>query len=246
MAAYNGERYISQQLESILTQLEADDEVIIVDDASTDGTLYQIGAFADPRIRLIEHTCNQGVSRTFDEALRNARNEIIFLSDQDDIWVPDKVSTVLHVFARHPEVTLVAGDGSLIDENGVLFADSYFRPRGKFSAGVWANLVRNRFGGCTMAFRATILNEVLPLPHRYGVLHDAWIGIRNTLAGGKAAYIDRPLILYRRHSTTATGQKPLGMIRKLDLRVRMILALVSFSLRRRSKLQRYSAEEGRN
>ena len=237
MAAYNGEKYIGQQLESILPQLGREDEVVIVDDASTDVTRDRIRAFADPRIRLIEHACNQGVSRTFEVALRNAHNEIIFLSDQDDIWVPDKVSTVLQVFAEHPETTLVAGDASLINEEGVCVADSYFRPRGKFSAGVWANLVRNRFGGCTMAFRATILDEVLPFPHRYGVLHDSWIGIRNTLCGGKVAYIDRPLILNRRHSTTATGRESVGVIRKLDLRLRMILALADFSLRRRWKLQ---------
>lgn len=228
MAAYNGERYITAQLASILSQLAVEDEIIVVDDASADGTKARVRSMNDVKIRLIEHSKNLGVSRTFEDAIRNAKNNIIFLSDQDDLWLPDKVSTILEKF-KDPRITLVAGDSALIDQDGKPITDSYFAGRGEFRPGLFANLIRNRYGGCTLAFRANIRTEFLPLPHKYDVLHDIWIGVRNYLSGGQAAYIERPLILNRRHPDTATGKKSLTFSRRIRTRVHLLLALTAFS-----------------
>ena len=231
MAAYNGERYITAQLQSILSQLDACDEVIVVDDASKDETKEKVRSLKDSRIRLIEHATNLGVSRTFEDAIRAASGRILFLSDQDDLWAPRKVAAILDVFRSNPDVSLIATDVALIDADDNLIAGSYFNPRGGFSAGLWANLVRNRFGGCTMAFRSEVIGEILPLPHRYDVLHDVWIGVRCSLSGHRTIFIPDPLVFNRRHSTTATGQKTLTLARRLRIRIHMLLAQAEFWIR---------------
>ncbi|MHB1938694.1 MAG: glycosyltransferase [Acidobacteriaceae bacterium] len=232
MAAYNGERYITAQLDSILSQLRAEDEVIVVDDASTDGTKEKVLSLKDSRIRFIEHAKNQGVSRTFEDAIRTASGRILFLSDQDDLWDPKKVAVILDAFRSNPDVTLIATDVALIDADDNLIAESYFKPRGEFSPGLWANLIRNRFGGCTMAFRSEVIGKILPLPHKYDVLHDVWIGVRNSLSGHRTLYIPEALVLSRRHSATATGQKTLTLRSKIRIRIHLLLAQSEFWIRR--------------
>lgn len=236
MAVYNGEEYVAAQLRSILTQLGGEDEVVVVDDASTDATCSCVRALGDSRVRLIEHAHNLGIVPTFEHALRGAARQFIFLSDQDDLWVPDKVETIMREFAASPGVTLVASDAALIDANGVRVSDSYFRAFGKFSPDLWANFLRNRYMGCTMAFRATILPVILPLPRRFRVLHDVWIGARNALSHGQAVYIDRPLVLYRRHGATATGRRTLSFAEKFWVRFSLLLALADFWIRKRLKI----------
>ena len=232
MAAYNGEQYITAQLQSILVQLSDNDEVVVVDDGSTDGTRDSVRAFQDDRIRLIEHEHNEGMSHTFQDAIRGASKSIIFLSDQDDLWVPDKIATVVQAFRDHPRVTLIATDSSLIRADGSLLLGSVFGRCGKFRSGLWANLVHNRYGGHCLAFRASILPDILPLPHNWDVLHDIWIGVRHSLSHGHTLYIDRPLTLSRRHETTATGKKHLSVLRRIRIRVHLLLALAEFSVRK--------------
>lgn len=231
MAAYNGERYITAQLQSILSQLAAGDEIIVVDDGSSDATKEKVRALKDRRIRLIEHASNQGVSHTFEDAIRAASGRILFLSDQDDVWDPRKVAVILDAFRSNPDVTLIATEVALIDANVNLIAESYFSPRGGFKAGLWRNLIRNRFCGCTMAFRSELIGEILPLPHNYDVLHDVWIGTRNSLSGHRTLFIPEALVLYRRHSTTVTGRKRLTLWRRIRIRVHMLLAQAEFSIR---------------
>jgi GT2 family glycosyltransferase len=232
MAAYNGERFITAQLQSILSQLGRDDEVVVVDDASTDGTRDRVRALGDNRIRLLEHRTNRGVSRTFEDAIRAASGRLLFLSDQDDLWDPRKVSLILNAFASHPMVTLIATDNALIDASDSFISNSYFTGRGGFRSGLWANLMRNRFGGCTMAFRSELIGEILPLPHKYDVLHDVWIGVRNSLSGHPALYIPEALVWNRRHETTATGRETLSLWHKIRIRFHLLLALAEFRMRR--------------
>src|SRR5579871_3985840 len=140
MGAYQGEEYIGLQLRSILAQLSGDDEIIVVDDCSTDRTCNEVCAFQDRRLALIQHTENRGVLRTFETALSRASGEVVFLSDQDDLWLPRKVETVLEAFAIDPEVMLVASDAILIGEDGAKIGDSFYAMRGKFRSGLWSNL----------------------------------------------------------------------------------------------------------
>ena len=231
IAAYQGERYIALQLRSILEQLSADDEVIVVDDGSTDGTCREISALQDARLVLTRNFDNQGVLRSFETALSRSSGEIVFLSDQDDIWLPGKVESVLDAFVRDPDLMLVASDAILVDEEGTKIGDSFYAKRGKFRAGLWSNLLIGKFHGCTMAFRSILLKRALPFPPGRLVHHDTWIGCMNALLGGKTKYISEPLVAYRRHSTNATGRIKLSNYTRLKMRCQILLRLLASRVR---------------
>lgn len=228
MATYQGERYISLQLRSILGQLSQDDEIIVVDDDSTDRTRSEVCALQDPRLVLVRNTENHGVLRAFETALSRSTGEIVFLSDQDDLWLPKKVETVLAAFACDPAVLLVASDAILIDEDGTKIGDSFYAQRGKFRSGMWSNLLVGKFHGCTMSFRSTLLRSALPFPPGRLVHHDTWIGCMNALIGGKTRYIAEPLVAYRRHSTNVTGRIKLSNYIRLRMRSQMLFGLLAF------------------
>jgi glycosyltransferase involved in cell wall biosynthesis len=200
MAAYNGEPYVETQIQSILNQLHEHDEVIVVDDGSKDRTRDIIRSFNDERIRLIEHPGNCGVVVTFEDAVRNATGDILFLADDDDIWAPNKVKKVLEAFHKHPEAQIVTSRISLIDQHGLPSIDPIYRNRKTFHSGFWQNILRNHFQGSAMAFRSSLLHSILPFPRHVEFLHDHWIGTRNAMSGGSVVYIDEPLLFYRRHS----------------------------------------------
>ena len=233
MAAYNGERYIKDQLRSILEQLAKYDEVIIVDDCSMDQTRSIIRSFEDHRIHVIENHINQGVLRSFELAIQSASGEIIFLSDQDDLWASTKVHDVLTAFSLHTDAMVVVSDASLIDENNNVIAFSNFARRA-FAPGLFPNLIHSRFVGCTMAFRSCLRPKVLPFPKGLDILHDIWIGTRNSITGGKTVFLKKPLTLYRRHAANVTGNARLSRTRQIRLRLHLLLALAQFSLRRRA------------
>lgn len=226
MASYQGESYISLQLRSILGQLSPGDEVIVVDDGSTDRTCAEVSALQDSRLVLIQNSVNQGVLRAFETALSRCSGEIVFLSDQDDLWLPKKVETVLDVFTHDPAVMLVASDAILIDQDGSKIGNSFYAKRGKFRAGLWSNLLIGKFHGCTMAFRSTLLRSALPFPPGRLVHHDTWIGCVNALIGGKTKYIAEPLVEYRRHSTNVTGRIKLSNYTRLKMRSQMLMGLL--------------------
>jgi GT2 family glycosyltransferase len=200
MAAYNGAQFIEAQLRSILIQLQPQDEVVIVDDCSTDTTCERIRSINDERIRLFQQDKNRGVVATFEEALRSATGDILFLSDDDDVWAPSKVKTFLDVFNRYPEVQVVTSSISVIDENDLPCDCVQWEQNGKFVAGFWQNVFKNHYQGSAMAFRASLLRDVFPFPRRPPFMYDAWIGTRNAARGGKTFFVDEPLLLYRRHS----------------------------------------------
>jgi glycosyltransferase involved in cell wall biosynthesis len=196
MAAFNGARFLRPQLDSILAQLRPDDELVISDDGSDDGTLDLIASYREPRLRVFFNSF-RNVARNFEFALTRARGANIFLSDQDDEWIPGKVATMC---ARLESCDLVVSDCEVIDAEGRTLAPSYFALNGS-RPGVFANLWRNGYLGCCMAFRRELMRRALPLPDR--VPHDIWIGLIADLFG-KAEFIDKPLVRFRRHEANAS------------------------------------------
>lgn len=231
MAAYNGERYIEAQMRSILEQLRATDEVIVVDDASTDRTREIIASLHDQRVRLIPHEKNEGVLCGFEEAISAASGEILFLSDQDDLWASDKVLVTLRNFQLHPGANIFISDAALISEDGIAISPSYYAQLGGFRSGVFSNLVHCRYLGCTMALRSRIRKQILPFPIGQPLLHDLWIGVLNAFLGGETIYIDRVLVYYRRHAQNATGNERLPLSRQLQIRWGLCASLVPFWLK---------------
>jgi len=230
VATYQGARYVGPQLRSILEQLSATDEVIVVDDHSTDQTREVILDLRDPRVRLIENANNRGVAASFEEALRQASGELVFLSDQDDVWVAHKVAKVLAVFDEEPRVTLVVTDAELIDEHGMPLAMSYYATRGGFRSGLLSNLIRCNYLGCTMAFRSYLIPKVIPFPLDTDVLHDIWIGAVNRITRGTTRYLSEPLVLYRRHPAAVT-KKELSLAHKVVVRLHLLRAVANYCTR---------------
>jgi hypothetical protein len=142
------------------------------------------------------------VLATFEKALRLARGEILFLSDHDDLWLPGKVEKIMAVFDARPSVTMVATDARLIDANGRTLVPSFFAQRGRFAAGALHNFVKNKYLGCTLSFRSSMLPIFLPIP-RDVPMHDIWFGILNALFG-QTYFLDEPLVAYRRHGANVS------------------------------------------
>lgn len=195
MATHNGERYLAAQLDSILNQLSPTDEVIVVDDASTDATRTIVLQFNDPRIRLVALPVRIGPTRAFEAALREARGEFVFLSDQDDLWKPGKVPRVLEVFT-HTKALAVMTDATVVDASGRVLHESYFTHR-NCGPGLLKNFYKTTYLGCCMAFRGECRDFLLPFP-RPRLAHDVWIGFACELAG-RLHFLAEQLVIYRRH-----------------------------------------------
>src|SRR5919198_2457493 len=221
MAVHNGERFLRPQLDSILAQLRSGDELVIVDDASTDRSPTVLREIHDARLRVHRNERNAGVVRSFERALTRSRGHIIFLSDHDDVWLPGKVDKALAVFATRPDVTLVATDATLIDEQDNVIGESFFAERGRFATGFLHNFIQNKYLGCTLSFRRSMLRYFLPIPADVP-MHDMWFGLLNQIYG-KAFFIDEPLTAYRRHGRNATPLVTSGHVPRI-LRWRWRLA----------------------
>lgn len=221
---HNGADYLAPQVQSILDQLGQSDEMVIVDDCSRDASVQIINSFGDSRIRLLRNASNLGVLATFERALRESVGDILFLSDQDDIWQPDKVERVISLFASDPAITMVVSDAQVIDAAGNVTAQSFFRQRGAFSAGVLHNLAKNKYLGCTMAFRRSMLEHFLPIPSDTP-MHDIWFGLVNDIYG-KTRYIGQPLIAYRRHGGNVSPSVGAPILQKLVWRWRLVKNLL--------------------
>jgi len=219
MAVHNGALFLRPQLESILEQLRADDELIVVDDASQDDTAAILARTDDPRLRLHRNERNLGVLATFEKALRLARGEILFLSDHDDLWLPGKVEKIMAVFEARPSVTMVATDARLIDAEGRTLAPSFFAQRGRFAAGAVHNFMKNKYLGCTLSFRSRMLPVFLPIP-RDVPMHDMWFGVLNAVFG-ETHFLDEPLVAYRRHGANASPLVHTSFVRAARWRYRL-------------------------
>jgi glycosyltransferase involved in cell wall biosynthesis len=231
MATYNGEQFISRQLQTILMQLQPDDEVIISDDSSTDRTLELIEAFRDNRIRLFSGQTFRSPVYNFEHALKRASGEVIFLSDQDDEWVEGWVDTALHELR---EVSLVVCDADVINAKGELRPDLGAKIyHGMRKPGVLRNLYRNGYIGCCCAFRREVLEAALPFPDRLP-WHDWWVGLIADMFFS-TRFIRNKMIRYRSHenNVSTTGKKSSSTLwQKVNMRVRVSLALAKLRITR--------------
>ena len=202
MATYNGEKYLKDQLDSILKQIQSSDEVIISDDGSNDSTRYIIEEFQKEykNIYLVDGP-KRGVQKNFENALKHARGDILFLSDQDDIWMDGKVERVLKEF-ENSKTLCVVHDAEIVDGNMNKVKDSFFELKnGK--PGLLHNLYRNAFIGCCMAFRKCVFEKSYPFPDHIE-MHDWWIGLVAECMGN-TVFIYEPYLKYRRHGDNASS-----------------------------------------
>lgn len=233
MCTCNGAAYLAEQLQSIASQQQLPDELIVCDDASTDGTamlVRQFAASAPFEVRLTIQERNLGSTANFAAAVGLCRGEIIFLADQDDVWMPDKVRRLAELLKRgspgDSATAFALSDAQLIDAQGrpmrsTLWQALPFSPadQARFNAGHAFDVLlrRNVATGMTMAFRAEHREVLLPIPS--GWVHDGWLALLLAALGPGQA-VAEPLVHYRQHDAQQIGGKPRSLWSKYRRRRR--------------------------
>ena len=213
MCTYNGERFLPAQLASIANQSRPPDELVVCDDGSTDGTLALVRAFASSApypVRVFANERNLGFVANFERAIGLCQGDLIALSDQDDIWYPDRLERSEQAFAANPEVGLIFSDADMMDHQDQSTGDRLWTHFGligelkhRLVAGDYTVLVRHRFvTGATVAFRSRLREQCLPVAP--GWLHDEWLA-PTVAATSEILPISSPLIRYRIHSAQQVG-----------------------------------------
>jgi glycosyltransferase involved in cell wall biosynthesis len=225
VATYNGRLFVERQLTSILEQLGAEDEVVVVDDRSTDGTLELVRAIREPRIRMFQNEHNRGEVFSFGRAISLARNQFIFLADQDDVWIPGRVALMKDELASG--ALLVATNFEWMDSaenpivvpfDGVRACDSQRNVKNIIDI----FLGRTTYFGCAMAFQRGLADLVTPMP-RSVESHDAWIAIAANLLG-TISHLENATLRKRKHANNATSTVSSRSL-YMKLRARVVMAL---------------------
>ena len=207
MATYNGQEFLIQQINSILSQLKPKDELIIVDDFSTDNTISLIENIRDSRIKILKNDNNQREVKSFCKAIRNAKNDIIFLSDQDDIWIPGRVAEMTKILIDSGASVIssnftwinASGNHISIEVDGVLESKSNYYLN---------NIIdiftgKTNYYGCAMAFRREFLSLISPIP-AFVESHDLWIALASNLTK-RNIHTELNTLLKRQHNNNATS-----------------------------------------
>lgn len=217
MALHNGEEFLRQQIDSILPQLAADDEVVISDDGSCDNSLSIVESYADKRLKIIifrqlkkQKHSNVYAAKNFENSIKSAKGDYIFLCDQDDIWMPTKVAACLEQLKKYDLV-----------QHNLLEVDNDMKSLGlHFKNGFQFNnyfIKGNSYHGCAIAFRREIIDYILPFPSNLA-LHDYWIGMLTEIKG-KVKYIDEPLMYYRLHGKNISQYNSNSLLYKISHRL---------------------------
>jgi hypothetical protein len=221
LATHNGVRFVEEQLRSILSQDPAPMEIVVSDDASTDGTVETVESVfahmvdsatpAATRLIVIRNVVPLGVTANFEQACIRCAGELIALCDQDDVWESGRLRLFTDLFAHNPELLLANSDATLIDESDTVIGASLLAT---IRATQWekqalangsafdALIRRNLVTGATAVFRRELLARALPFERAW--LHDEWLAIIGA-ATGRLGFIDKPLTRYRQHASNQIG-----------------------------------------
>ncbi len=232
MCTHNGERFVAEQIESILAQTHSVDEIVLSDDASADATVavarsrveYYLAhnPTSELRLTVIENQRALGVTANFEQAIRACAGEIIVLSDQDDRWSPVRVELSVAALEDDPAALLVHGDAALIDALGVATGETLFGSYGVDDGALTALagpgafellLRRNLVTGATTAVRRELAESAYPFPSAW--VHDEWLAVV-AAASGRIVPLRDHLIDYRQHGSNVIGAAPLSLRGKLS------------------------------
>lgn len=243
MCVYNGARYLQEQLDSITRQTKLLDQIVIVDDNSNDDSWDLLQAWkarCGLNVLLVRNDRNLGVVRNFEKAALLVDADIVFFSDQDDIWYPDKVARMMRVF-DDPQVVLAHSDADLINEDGTKLGRRLFesllmrddeRELVRTGSAAAVYLKRNLVTGAACAARLELVRRALPFP--MGWIHDEWLALAAGVTGA-VVMLEDPTISYRLHGSNTVGLP----IPDLHWRLRSIGHAVFYP--QRKKLQKCQA-----
>ncbi|AWL08134.1 glycosyltransferase family 2 protein [Aquirufa nivalisilvae] len=219
LCTYNGEKYLPYQLESIASQTQAIHELVVFDDGSSDKSIEILEAFKQKvpfQVHIHQNEKNVGSSKNFEMCVQACSGDLIFFSDQDDLWLPHKVETLVRYFENYPEIDAVFSNAIMIDRSG--------KPTGKTSfeqiefieplqelwkAGNSFDILLKGYvvTGATLAIRSQVKKEVFPTPHIIPeLIHDGWIALYLSMTN-RIAFVKEPLIQYREHDSQQVGLK---------------------------------------
>lgn len=206
MACYNGAKYIEKQLNSILIQLDKNDEVIVIDDCSSDDTPKIIQSIADSRIRFFENKKRCGVNKNFERAISLAEKGYIFMADQDDIWTPGRKNKMLEPMLNG-KTLLISGNTVAINAEGKDIDYNLGKLSSASSRKYKKNIVdimlgRAYYYGCAMAFNKKLNKIILPFPE-YIESHDLWIAMAANMIH-ENAHIEDVVLQRRIHGNNAS------------------------------------------
>jgi glycosyltransferase involved in cell wall biosynthesis len=209
IATYNGEKYLRRQIDSVLNQLGDEDELVISDDSSTDGTVDIVRAYQDKRIKLHDGQEFHSPIFNFENAIKHAKGDIIVLADQDDKWLPGRVEKAVKLHNEGCNLVVCNRKNVYKDHIGVHHTDNPIK-------NTWETLKASPFIGCMMSMDRRVLELAIPFPKEIA-MHDLWIGLlaqRNL----KCGYIDEPLVEYNRHEESYIAKHHFSLYRKLKYR----------------------------
>ena len=223
MAVYNGEAYLPEQLDSILKQLEPQDEIVVSYDKSRDNTWQLLQEYQSkfPQVRVLENR-NPGINGNFNNAIAGCRGDYIFICDQDDRWADNKRAAVVESFEKHG-ADMVIHNGVHIDGEGKVISEPFFSMY-RIGDGKLKNILKPRYSGCCTAFTAEMAAKIMPMPMKLDA-YDHWIGTVGEFFG-KIAYDERILLYHRLHggNVTPVSTRSLGVILKARSRLLWELA----------------------
>lgn len=215
LCTYNGEKFLPAQLDSILNQKLPVDEIVVCDDGSRDKTISILEDYAEKHpgiFRIHQNEVNLRSVRNFEKAITLCTGDFIFLSDQDDVWLPEKTQTIVQHFSKNPNIEAVATNGYAINDAGErlhrlsLWEGPTLLKKQGSSADYFRIITEmsNIATGASMAIRRRVVPALLPFPSLPDYHHDEWIATY-TAAQGTFDFLDEKLFEYREHDSQQVG-----------------------------------------
>lgn len=220
LATYNSERYLEQQMESLLSQTCQDWQLYVRDDQSTDATLEMLHLYLqkDKRVHLLPDTEKRGAKHSFMWMLGKVEADFYMFCDHDDVWLPTKVERSMAVMMQQEDKKdtplIVCCNTKLVDAQLNVIAESYWKHkayRQSMFADKYYHLYYNNVLGCTMCFNRKARDMALPYPHDTA-MHDSWLAAVVLWKKGRIVPVDEPLMLYRQHGDNTVGAPPMPSI----------------------------------
>ncbi|MFF2273355.1 glycosyltransferase family 2 protein [Agromyces sp. NPDC058136] len=229
LGTHNGAAYLRRQLESILAQSHQVAQIVLSDDASTDGTVEiaeqliseRRATGGAPELVVLRNTNALGVTANFEQALSACTGDLIVLCDQDDVWHEDRVSSAVGQFRGRPGIELVHADARLVDADGAPLGQTLFETLHVSDLDLAAErdgrafdvlLRRNVVTGATTMVARGLVERARPFPASW--VHDEWLAMIAAIGGG-VSVVERPIVDYRQHGANQIGAESLGLAGKI-------------------------------